>query len=225
MFCIYCGTTLRHDTKFCAQCGSLRKAESSASEPPPLPARAADVQPSAGQKTPTKWSVPGIAVSVVGALIGRYAGVGMLFPLGCAALVWVILSRLAAERARPVLAAISLQARADALMLAISALVVGGDAFDSVSVDLLLMVSGVVWLYFRPGLGPVMFLTAFQVFAMVMNVDTLLALTIGTVEHKMALAFMALRIAAIHSMITGLRAMRRPALVSALPSSAWTSAA
>ncbi|HLG54135.1 MAG TPA: hypothetical protein VI485_02315 [Vicinamibacterales bacterium] len=82
-------------------------------------------------------------------------------------------------------------------------------ALSSIWFDILLMTGGLIWLYLKPGLGPIVLLTAWQALALLINVQALVEASIGTAAHKALLVHVALRITAIYLMVTTIAVLRR----------------
>jgi hypothetical protein len=76
-------------------------------------------------------------------------------------------------------------------------------------IDIVLMLAGLFWLIVKPALGAVLFLTAYQVFSLVINLSTLFSVTFKTVEHRAILLILTLRVLAIIFMFVGLSVMKK----------------
>ncbi len=81
--------------------------------------------------------------------------------------------------------------------------------------NLVILLSGLVWLVTRPGTVPVVLLTLFQLVSIIANVSTLISATEATSAFTAAgILAVILRAASIWYLITGLRMMRKvPSLV------------
>lgn len=69
-----------------------------------------------------------------------------------------------------------------------------------VMLDMLIPSLGICWLALRPGLKPVVFLSGYQIFALVVNVIGLLEMSVGTQGHKAFAAHIVWRLIALSLM-------------------------
>lgn len=82
-------------------------------------------------------------------------------------------------------------------------------AWSQVGLDILLLVAGLVWLWARPGLGPVILLGLYQLAAGAFNIVMLLGAEVASVQHKALVAHLAFRVAAVVFLIAGYIEVRK----------------
>jgi hypothetical protein len=80
---------------------------------------------------------------------------------------------------------------------------------DLNALDLVILPAGLTWLLVRPGIGPVIFLTAYQSMAFVLNLLKFLTASVGSTTHKALLVHLVFRVAAVLLMVVGLKQIRR----------------
>ncbi len=145
---------------------------------------------------------------IVGAGIGTYSGINLLIPLGITALVWWA----GKKRLKPVnplflfLPAISVQT-GHLLWLSFGLLYLG--TLDLSLIDVIVLVIGLAWLIAKPGLGPVIFLTVFQLLALAVNAVSFVEASIGTNAHKALLVHIIWRVMALFFMWQAYAQLRR----------------
>lgn len=149
----------------------------------------------------------GTGAALVGAAIGQYSGLALLIPLGAAAAFWAITSKTATGTTKVVHPAVAVQV--GHVVWFFVAAFSSPAALSSIWFDILLMTGGLIWLYLKPGLGPIVLLTAWQALALLINVQALVEASIGTAAHKALLVHVALRITAIYLMVTTIAVLRR----------------
>lgn len=214
MYCIQCGTELPQTAMFCLSCGRRRHTEATVSSQPSSVTVGAGTSRAEAPVTRTKSRSKWLALSIVGALVGagvgRYSGLSLLIPLAGAGAAWAIGSRVVTDNARHFLPAVSVQT-GHVVWFLVGLLALGSGGLQEVWFDILLMVAGLVWLVLKPGLGPVVLLTAWQLLALAFNLQVFLEATVGTAAHKALLVHVVLRMSSIGLMVTGLIALRRSA--------------
>lgn len=157
-------------------------------QPPPIPAQ--------------KTNSPGALVSkgiglVFGIVVGRYCGIHLLIPLLSAFGVGWLLTKIPAS---PTAFRVAWAVQAGhAVWMAFGGVVTG--AWSQVILDILIIVAGLVWLWARPGLGPVILLGLYQLVAGAVNVVMLVGAETGSLQHKALVAHVCFRVAALASMI------------------------
>jgi len=124
---------------------------------------------------------PVIVATVVAIALGVYSGTHLLIPLVLTGLAWWAGRKLFPDRSRDYVAAAAVQA-GHLLWIAVGLIVIGALTVDLVDITILLI--GVAWLLFRPGLAPVIVLTIYQVLALLINLFALLAFPIGHNLHR-----------------------------------------
>jgi uncharacterized membrane protein len=76
-------------------------------------------------------------------------------------------------------------------------------AWSQVGLDIIVLAAGLVWLWTRPSLGPVILLGIYQLVAGVVNAIMLLNAQVASVQHKALVAHLCFRIAAVAFLIAG----------------------
>ncbi len=167
------------------------------------------------QEVTSRWSLLGILGVLAASLVGRYAGFAAVIPIGGMSVALAIGSRVAMGKARHFLTAISVQSGHVAWFLVGLIVMTSSDAVPSVGfqlwIEVSVVIAGLIWLYRKPGFGPVISLTAWQLFSLLVNLQSFAQADVGTLEHKALLVHVVLRIAAISWMISGLIALRKEA--------------
>jgi hypothetical protein len=138
---------------------------------------------------------------LVGAVVGFYCGLMLLIPFGGAAIILFLGKRFASARLKPFVAAVSVIFGHGAWMLAGALLTHTG--MGLVIPDVAVIVIGLLWLIIWPGLGPVILLSIYEIFSLVVNVTMILKVEFGTVSHKALTAHIALRLFALAALIAG----------------------
>ncbi len=209
MYCVQCGTELPHAAMFCPSCGRRRHQpeDAAASPSPSAPAPKASHARLSNVKAQFKESAPGLAGALIGAAIAQYFGLHLLIPVGAAVVVWAIASRASPGRSRPFLAAIAVQG--GHVIWFLVGLFAPGGLPASLWIEVGLMTGSLIWLFVRPGFGPVVLLTLWQAFALLVNVQAFVEAVVGTSAHAALLAHVILRVMAIGLMIIGMRTLRQ----------------
>jgi hypothetical protein len=122
-----------------------------------------------------------IVATVVGIAVGVYSGTHLLIPLALTGLVWWAARKRFPDRSPEYVAAAAVQA-GHLLWIAVGLLVMGALTVDLVDIAILLI--GVFWLLLRPGLGPVIVLTIYQLLLLLINLLAFLGLPIGHNLHR-----------------------------------------
>ena len=153
------------------------------------------------QPTPTVPSADmkakGVLASVIGGATGIYAGLVILAPLAFTGAAWFVGSKLLKPRDPAYLQAIAIQA-GHLCWLALGMAMLG--TLGANVLDLAVLGVGVAWLWFRPGLWPVVLMSVFQVLALIVNVMAITPHPIGSVMHKALVVHIAWRLAALFYM-------------------------
>jgi hypothetical protein len=138
-----------------------------------------------------------IVAGIIGAGVGVYAGINLLIPLGLTAAVWWAGKKWLPSPKQLYVPAIAVQT-GHLLWLSLGLLYVGDFGLDLL--DVVVLVIGLTWLVLKPGLGPVLLLTAFQVLAFAVNAVSFVEVTIGSNPHKALLVHMVWRLMALFFM-------------------------
>jgi hypothetical protein len=82
-------------------------------------------------------------------------------------------------------------------------------AWSSVIYDVVLLSAGILWLWLRPGLGPVIFLGVIQLAAIAIHLMALPSATFGDSVHRALTAHGALRVISIVCLVAGYLKFRK----------------
>ena len=134
---------------------------------------------------------------IVGAGVGYYSGINLLIPLGITAGVWWIWKKLLRPEKLLFLPAIAVQT-GHLLWLSVGLLYLG--VLDWSLTDVVVLVVGLTWLVLKPGLGPIILLSLFQVVALAVNGVSFADAAIGTNPHKALLVHIIWRFMALFFM-------------------------
>ena len=134
---------------------------------------------------------------IVGAAVGSYSGINLLIPLGFTGGAWWIGKKLLRPEKLLFLSAIAVQT-GHLIWLTLGLLILG--ALDANLVDVVVLVVGLTWLFLKPGLGPIVLLTLFQLFALAVNSFAFADAVIGTNPHKALLVHIIWRILGLYFM-------------------------
>ena len=145
----------------------------------------------------------------LGAVLGIYCGAAVLIPVAGVFIFTLIAKRLPMPRLKPFIGAIAIQ-----FGLGLSMFVGGMYYYNSggmrvVMLDLIVLAVGLIWLMARPSLIPVLFLGIYELIVVVINIDRISGYQVGSVFHKSLTMIIALRLAAIISLIVGYRQFRK----------------
>lgn len=165
------------------------------------------VDTSQGTSKP-RWTLSAVATTLGAVMLGRYAGLSLLLPVGAAGAIWAIASRTVKGPARLVVPAFSVQGGHGAWM-ALGLFVAQNQA--DVLADLVILIVGLTWLILRSGLGSVLLLSVYQVLSVLVNLSTFLSVDFGGPAHRALAVHLVLRVTALVLMLTALRALRATA--------------
>ena len=146
---------------------------------------------------PAAKNAKGIVSSLVGGAVGIYSGINLLIPLAFSGAVWFVGSKLLKPRDMAYLTAIAIQS-GHLFWLAVGSAILGNIGFNAF--DIVIMGVGIAWLWLRPGLWPVVFLSVFQALALVINVMVIASEPMASIAHKALVVHIALRLAALFYM-------------------------
>jgi hypothetical protein len=147
-----------------------------------------------------------IACAIAAVGLGAYAGVHLLIPLAASALAWWAGARIGPGSRRAVMPAAAVQA-GHLLWLLFGQVV--GRGLDRGVVDLVVLALGVGWLIARPGLAPILLLTAYQLWALATNGALFIAARPGTLAHRALLVHVVWRLLALALLWRGHARLRR----------------
>jgi hypothetical protein len=145
---------------------------------------------------------------LAGAAIGWYSGIFFLVLLAATLGVWGLGKKVLGPVSQQYLSAVALQA-GQMLMLVFFALVLPFVTSVPLHLDFFFLLNvviptaGLVWLVVKPGVKPVVFLSAFQLFALAENGINFSDMVVGTLNHKALSAHMLWRALALFAMWEG----------------------
>jgi hypothetical protein len=158
----------------------------------------------------------GLLVGVVGAGTGyamtQYTGTMSLMPLAGALLSGFLVDKLVPAATKPIVPAFAIQV-GQGIWLALGAAALR--RLDSISLDLGLLTTGLVWLILRPGLGPVLLLLLYQSVGFIVGWHALTTAEFGGMEHKTRVVQLVLQASAMILMVAGLKRVRQSRELSA----------
>lgn len=200
MFCPNCNFQNDATSVRCMQCRKVL-IESSARESP----EAKPAQKSTTSSPSAKTSTKGVVASLLGGAVGIYAGIHVLIPAIGAAAIWLLGSKLLRPAKPAFLPAISTQA-GHALWLFVGAAIVG--SWDATIGDLVILLIGLVWLWFKPNIWPLAILCIYQIGSLGVNSYMFSQQQFGSVSHKALVVHIALRVLALFYLWQGFRQSR-----------------
>ena len=134
----------------------------------------------------------------IGIVLGRYAGMNLLIPLGFALAAGFVLSKLLSGDRKTFVMPLAVQC-GHACWFALGAAIL--HQWNAVLPDLAVFAIGLTWLTIAPGWIPVALLAAYHLFALTINWQGILAEPFGTNLHKAMSVHIVLRIAAVTTMV------------------------
>jgi hypothetical protein len=134
---------------------------------------------------------------IFGAAVGSYSGINLLIPLGVTAGAWWAGKRILNSTRLPYLPALAIQT-GHLVWLSFGLAVIG--VLNLNIIDVVVLVIGITWLTIRPGLGPIIFLTVFQVLAFGINVAAFVETAVGSNGHKALVVHLIWRVLAVFFM-------------------------
>jgi len=154
-----------------------------------------------------KATVASIVGIVGGIALSRYCGSAIWIP-GAAMIALLLLFTKSRLRPPHFVAAVAITA-AHVVWFVIGAVV--GHQWAAVLLDVIALSAGVVWLWLRPGLGPVIYLGVIEVLSLAVNVNSLLQVEIESVPHRTLTAHIVIRIATLACLVEGYLKLRKGA--------------
>lgn len=147
----------------------------------------------------------GVAASLIGGVVGIYAGLNVLVPAFGAGAIWFLGRRIITPAQSAYLPAVSTQV-GHAFWLALGSVITG--SWAATGGDLVILSIGLIWLWFKPSLWPLAILCIYQVGSLGVNSYMLMQQHIGSVQHKALVVHIALRVLALFYLWQGFRASR-----------------
>ena len=170
----------------------------------------------------TRDSTPSTALkisSVVGAAIGwglgAYSGINLLIPLVATGAVFFAAWKLLPEDRRIALPALSVQA-GHLLWFVIG--MITTKTIGANALDVLWLLTGLIWLAAKPGRGPLWVLGIYQLLSLPLNLYLFLHVSVGTLAHKALLVHIVWRAMALGLMGMMYMRLRREELGSEVSS-------
>ena len=143
------------------------------------------------------WIVRFVAVAI-GYAVWTYFGVSLILPLlVAAAAIWYVGKKVAPPSNPMYLTAIMIQG-AHLVWISLGTAFLGAWAANFLDIAILLI--GLVWLWFRPSLWPIMLLTVFQIFALAVNMSVVVDYPFGNAGSRSLMIHIGLRIAGLAAM-------------------------
>ena len=143
------------------------------------------------------WIVRFVAVAI-GYAVWTYFGVSLILPLlVAAAAIWYVGKKVAPPSNPMYLTAIMIQG-AHLVWISLGTAFLG--AWAANFLDIVILVIGLAWLWLRPSLWPIMLLTVFQIFALVVNTTMIVDHLLDGAGSRPLMIHIGLRIAGLAAM-------------------------
>lgn len=139
----------------------------------------------------------------------------VVIPLTGALVLMLLINRLPYKSVKPFGAAMAIIFGHLAWM--IFGAMVSSLGFGPVAFDVLVMLTGLVWLLFRPGLGPVTLLAVYEIISLIVNINGIRQFEMGSVGNKALAAHIAIRSFALITLISGYLRFRKESANAAAP--------
>ena len=158
-------------------------------------------------------AIGGLASAAGGWALSQYCGIALFLP-GAAALLLLLLFVKTPLHPKYFKGAIAVTTGHVISFVIGSAL---ADLWASTAIDIVVLSAGVIWLWAKPGLAPVLFLGIVQLISLAVNVFSLTSAAFGDFAHRALTAHCLIRLLAIILLVTGFIRFRkdRPGPVSA----------
>ncbi len=148
-----------------------------------------------------------VAGAAAGLLFGWYAGIFLLIP-ALAGLLWGwMLHKACKVKNGFLLWALAVQA-GHVSWIVTGFIMMSAPPALRYAAEFAVVLFGLIWLYLHPGKKPVMFLSAYQISAFIMNALVLFS-PMGAMAHKPLIVHMVLRLVAVVCMLGALKEMRK----------------
>src|SRR5690349_5388907 len=133
--------------------------------------------------TPANGSNPaGILAGIAGVALGFYVGIMLLIPAAATMVGFLIVKHAAPAKIKPLGGALAVQFGHWVWMLVGALLAPSGVLI--IAPDLLIVVAGLVWLVFWPGLIPIVLVAIYQTVSLILNALQLRLFEFGAEAHK-----------------------------------------
>ena len=143
-----------------------------------------------------------------GYAVSAYFGFVLILPiLVAAAVIWYVGKKVAPVSNPRYLTAIVIQG-AHLVWISLGTAFLGAWAANFLDIAILLI--GLVWLWFRPSLWPIMLLTVFQIFALAVNMSVVVDYPFGNAGSRSLMIHIGLRIAGLAAMWWAFLRTRKP---------------
>jgi len=143
---------------------------------------------------------------VAGLALGSYLGFNLLVPLAGAAGAFWLANKFLPPEFKPLLAGFSIQA--GHLTWFLLGYMMAG-RIDANTLDLILLGGGLTWLAMKPGIKPVVALTAIQALAFMINLNAFASTSFGSPLSRALLTHLILRGAGVTLMWIGFQSFQR----------------
>ncbi len=175
-----------------------------------------DAQEPANKKPPR---VVGIAGGLLGLLVGRYAGLALLIPLGASFGIYAIARKFVKGTREIILPAFSVQA-GHLVWFCVGMLAT--QQFGSNLLDVVVFGIGLTWLIRSPSKRPLLVLNVFQALALVINGVAISEVEWGTAAHRALTVHIIFRAVAIALNVMAIRKLQAPGSPAHLAGAAVT---
>jgi hypothetical protein len=135
------------------------------------------------------------AIALTTGLLSAYVGAAMFIPAALGTGTWYLGDKLLKPVVPEYLMAIAIMSGQLLWMIVGTAIL--GAWIPLLIIEFIIFAIGIVWLWVRPSIVPVVGLTIYEVGALVINIMGILNLEMGSPEHKAMIVHILLRIAAL----------------------------
>jgi len=149
---------------------------------------------------------------LAGGAIGFYAGLFFLFPAGYSAILWWIANKTLPSRVQLFVPSLSVQI--GHMIWFLSGTVITGLLAPADVFEVIIFLSAITWIIYKPSIGAVLFLAAFQVFGIVVNLIGLTGAAVGSIPHKALAVTIIFRLAALLFLWEGYTIFQRSGTVA-----------
>jgi hypothetical protein len=135
------------------------------------------------------------AIALATGLLGAYVGAAMFIPAALGTGTWYLGNKLLKPAVPAYLMAIAIMS--GQLLWMIVGIAILGTWLPPLIIELIVFAIGIIWLWVRPSIAPVVGLTIYEAGALAINIMGILNLEMGSPEHKAMIVHILLRIAAL----------------------------
>jgi hypothetical protein len=145
------------------------------------------------QKESSSFAIAGLAA----AAFGFYAGMMILVPLAATFAIGWLYGKYAAAEKQIWKVAIAVQG-GHVIWFIVGLVSIG--VLDAHALDPIVLIAGICWIYFRPGIAPVASLCVIQLLATAYNICLVIGTEFGSSANKVLLVHIAFRLVAVGAM-------------------------